>query len=120
MSLKKKAQASSELIIVIAIVLILSVAVLGYFNSIKNPTIAMGLAKTNTLDALAKSEKSFTIREIIFSEPGGNPTLDITTSPVTVGCRPPNDDINAKGTKDMIISKGLYADIAINLNGNPC
>lgn len=113
-----KAQASMELIIIISVIIGASVAVLGFFNSIQNSTVALGLAKANTLEAVSKSQIIFTIDRISLDETGL--VLAITTKPELppeTGCR----DINAQGTKNLIVSKGLYpGTLAVTLNGANC
>ncbi|MDD5148693.1 MAG: hypothetical protein PHH08_04485 [Candidatus ainarchaeum sp.] len=116
---EKKAQSSMEILIVVAIVIAMSTTILAGFNSIKDSTTGLGIAKANSLDALNKSGKSFVIQKIVPSESPGKLSLNIITSPSEgITCA----DINGSGTKKLLIEKGLYpaADLNIAANGADC
>ncbi len=115
----KKAQASMELLLIATFVIIICVAMLGYFNSIARPTVAMSLAKANTLDALNKSQKNFSIQRIDSLETPSGIELNIMTMPSSgIGCL----DINGSGTRELIIAKAGYsaAGVTVKANGTAC
>jgi ABC-type transport system involved in multi-copper enzyme maturation permease subunit len=115
----KKAQASMEMIFIATFVIIICVVILGYFNSIKSSTVAISLAKANTLDALNKSSKNFTIQKIDFTEGAGSIEINILTMPASgIECL----DINGSGTRQLIIEKAGYSagTVTIKANSNPC
>ncbi|MDD5162828.1 MAG: hypothetical protein PHD95_01325 [Candidatus ainarchaeum sp.] len=111
----KKAQASLELLFIATLVIVISIAILGYFNSIKGQTVALGLAKTNTLDALNKAQTNFSIEKIDLSvESNGNIDLNIITIPDTMAC----SDINGSGTRELIIAKAGYSAGSVTIRAN--
>jgi hypothetical protein len=110
----KKAQASMEMIFIATFVIIICVVILGYFNSIKSSTVAISLAKANTLDALNKSSKNFTIQKIDFTEGAGIIELNILTIPSDIGCL----DINGAGTRQLIIEKAGYSAGTVTIKAN--
>lgn len=114
-----KAQTSFETILLATAIIMLAIVSVGYFNSIKNPTLAMGIAKTNTLKALnaiQEPEKNFIIKQISFTEDlaANSITLNILTDNSNLECT----DIDYQGTKDLIQNQGLYTNVTIILNNS--
>ena len=115
--MSKKAQTSLEMIIIALVVIVIATSIVGLYNSINQPTIALGLAKTSTLSALNASQSNFTINEMrIALQTGSAITFAISTTPTSITCF----DIKAGDTKNLIISKNWYSTVNINLNGILC
>ncbi|HLD58832.1 MAG TPA: hypothetical protein VI977_04300 [archaeon] len=118
--MNSKAQASIETISLALIVIVMATAILGYFNAIQNPTIAIGLARATALLAInANPNANFVIDTIVHTEDlaSSKITLLITTKSLdggVVGCT----DINAAGIAWIIRQKNLYQTVFVKLNSN--
>ena len=118
--MNSKAQASIETISLALIVIVMATAILGYFNAIQNPTIAIGLARATALLAInANPNTNFAIDTIVHTEDlaSSKITLLITTKSLdsgVVGCT----DINAAGIAWIIRQKNLYQTVFVKLNSN--
>jgi len=114
--LNKKGQSSIEIIIIAMAIFVLVAVLVSEFSPLKASTIAIATAKTNTLMALNSGSENFIIERIGFEESSENASFFIATIPNSISC----EDANGSGTKELIISQGLYENPKVFVNSEEC
>ncbi len=112
----ERGQVSFEILLLTTFVIAVTIAVSGYYLTIRDSTVAMQLSKTHALDQIERTEGSYTLSSIDFEVQTDSITMFLETTPATFNC----ELLDGLSLSEKIRLNTTYPTATIQINSEEC